>query len=593
MKVPDAIRGYCRHANGRSGFTNHVNQLWNRNRSPSNPCPKRVETCRNTFYTRPPHAAFSSSTTTSSQPEPRIRVRSNRRTNLIFGANTDVGKTIVSAGLTRACLANGHAVHYIKPLQSGGVDDQFIHKHAFPSTTDVSASKNLSTKVLFSWQTPSSPHVASRIEGLPCSDQEFWNALHSELTSTASIHDANGGEYRTTLIETAGGVLSPAAASPDNQSPKHARRPAAASSESDQENPFTWGWQPQADLYQPLLGQFPVVLVGDGKLGGISCTLSSLESLLLRGYDVAAVVFVETSEHSAHNAEALAEYAEGRHFRLRSGAGQSLLTHTSQSIVSLPPIPEDPHVPLHEWFASEQVSKSFAKLDRFLQSTWEGQVSDLQTMRRDGREVIWWPFTQHGKIESDDKVTLIDSASGDNYNVVANSHSAETLEGTSKATASSGLERVPMFDACASWWTQGIGHGESSMALSTAAAAGRYGHVIFPDVVHAPAVALSQKLVGPKGPGYPWAKRAFFTDNGSTGMEVALKMAMKTYQKRQGMTDKEAEEWHLDCIAQVDSYHGDTLAVMNMSEPSIFNKGQHPWYEPRGLFLEPPTIGRY
>jgi dethiobiotin synthetase/adenosylmethionine--8-amino-7-oxononanoate aminotransferase len=54
-----------------------------------------------------------------------------------------------------------------------------------------------------------------------------------------------------------------------------------------------------------------------------------------------------------------------------------------------------------------------------------------------------------------------------------------------------------MFDACASWWTQ-----ESVTAnrdeVIAAAAAGQAGHVIFPDVVHAPAVALSQSW---------WARR--------------------------------------------------------------------------------------
>ena len=58
-----------------------------------------------------------------------------------------------------------------------------------------------------------------------------------------------------------------------------------------------WGWTLQGDLYQPLLGHAPVVLVGDGRLGGISCTLSALESLLLRGYDVAAFSLGSARDH--------------------------------------------------------------------------------------------------------------------------------------------------------------------------------------------------------------------------------------------------------------------------------------------------------
>lgn len=47
-----------------------------------------------------------------------------------------------------------------------------------------------------------------------------------------------------------------------------------------------------------------------------------------------------------------------------------------------------------------------------------------------------------------------------------------------------------LVDACASWWTQGAGHGNPGMALAVAEAAGRYGHVIFPGNIHAPALEV-------------------------------------------------------------------------------------------------------
>jgi dethiobiotin synthetase/adenosylmethionine--8-amino-7-oxononanoate aminotransferase len=200
-------------------------------------------------------------------------------------------------------------------------------------------------------------------------------------------------------------------------------------------------------------------------------------------------------------------------------------------------------------------------------------------MRSSGREVIWWPFTQHGTIKDDSKVTLIDSASGDNFQVLTESSDKNSLESLSQ------------FDACASWWTQGLGHGESSLALAAAAAAGRYGHTIFPDVIHAPALKLSRLLVGPKGPGHGWASRVFFTDDGSTAMEVGIKMGMKTYQKWHDVSYEESKTTEWAVCAQQDCYHGDTLGVMDVAEPSVFNEGQHPWYEPKGLFLPTPTLG--
>lgn len=261
-------------------------------------------------------------------------------------------------------------------------------------------------------------------------------------------------------------------------------------------------------------------------------------------------------------------------FKLRCGDGRSLFSDSYASIISLPQIPPYPE-PLHDWYESPQVSETFEGFDNFLSESWSKHVAELQEMRAVARKTLWWPFTQHGNVEDDGKVTLIDSASGDNFQVV-----------TGKKDS---LVRDTMFDACASWWTQGLGHGESSLALASAAAAGRYGHVIFPDVVHAPALALSQRLIGPKGPGHGWANRVFFTDDGSTAMEVSIKMGFKTFQKWHGLKDSDFSS--LTVCAQKDCYHGDTLGAMDVAEPSVFNEGQHPWYEPKGLFLSTPTLG--
>ena len=59
----------------------------------------------------------------------------------VFGANTDVGKTVVSAGICRAGVMAGTKVHYIKPLQTGpeGFDAAFVQRYCPP----VSRSKHL------------------------------------------------------------------------------------------------------------------------------------------------------------------------------------------------------------------------------------------------------------------------------------------------------------------------------------------------------------------------------------------------------------------------------------------------------------------
>ena len=232
----------------------------------------------------------SSSSSSTRRTTSNIRVSANHRTHFIFGANTDVGKTVVAAGLARTCTADN--VYYIKPLQCGGSDEAFMKNHA----------PQVHAQTLFDWQTPTSPHFAARKEQYPKSDVEIHEALQAKLLEISSplnvesqaTSAAKTTTTTTTWIETAGGVLSPSAASPENNLAGHAR------------GHHEWGWKTQADLYQPLLGIAPVILVGDGRLGGISATLSSLEALIIRGYDIGGIVLIETGYE---NQLAIREYA--------------------------------------------------------------------------------------------------------------------------------------------------------------------------------------------------------------------------------------------------------------------------------------------
>jgi dethiobiotin synthetase/adenosylmethionine--8-amino-7-oxononanoate aminotransferase len=501
-------------------------------------------------------------------------------THLIFGANTDVGKTVLSTALVRASVHNNENVNYIKPLQCGGSDEQFVNKY-LDNTKNENDGCSFNTHTLHYWDMPASPHLASRTENKPASDDQVLSSVYNKLNEIHREYD-NGS---VVWIETAGGILSPSAASPLNKRPRHASDKELITmnnKDSQKESVSSWGWSTQGDLYQPL--HLPVILIGDGRLGGISVTLSALESLLTRGYDVHAIALIEDSaDLSGHgsNLPALKEYAS-RCMALRSGNGRALFKNIEKSIVSFPAVPSDLNIPLNDWFNSQQVMETSNLLKNHLCNEWENHVGSLEGLRNKGTKVLWWPFTQH-KSHDDEKVkaTLIDGASGDNFSIVQN---------VRKDSKDSSMERTSHFDACASWWTQGMGHGESSLGLAAAAAAGRYGHVIFPDVVHEPATELADRLVNSDiGPGQNWASRVFFTDDGSTAMEVAIKMGMKKFAHDRNL-DLGSKGITLTVCAQRDCYHGDTLGVMDVAEPSIFNEGQHPWYEPKGLFLAYPTV---
>lgn len=140
-----------------------------------------------------------------------------------------------------------------------------------------------------------------------------------------------------------------------------------------------------------------------------------------------------------------------------------------------------------------------------------------------------------------------------------------------------------MFDGSASWWTQGLGHGNPALSLAAAYAAGRYGHVMFAEAVHEPALALAEMLI--TGMGNKRLKRVFYSDNGSTGVEVGVKMALGAARARYGWAGEEK----VGVIGLKGSYHGDTIGAMDCSEPGVFNEKVE-WYEGKGAWLGSPGV---
>ncbi len=201
------------------------------------------------------------------------------------------------------------------------------------------------------------------------------------------------------------------------------------------------------------------------------------------------------------------------------------------------------------------------------------RISRLESMSATAAEKIWYPFTQQKHLTAD-KITVIDSAQGDYFH---------TLVPQTPAGGGSNALLQPSFDGSASWWTQGLGHGNPRLALAAAYAAGRYGHVMFAEAVHEPALALAETLLA--GMGNPRLGRAFFSDNGSTGTEVAVKMALRAARLRYGWGAAD----RLGVLGLQGSYHGDTIGAMDCSEPCVFNEKVE-WYEGKGFWFEYPTV---
>jgi adenosylmethionine-8-amino-7-oxononanoate aminotransferase len=117
-----------------------------------------------------------------------------------------------------------------------------------------------------------------------------------------------------------------------------------------------------------------------------------------------------------------------------------------------------------------------------------------------------------------------------------------------------------IIDAVSSWWVNLHGHANPRIAAAIAEQARKMEHVILAGFTHQPAEALAanlRKWVAPE------LTHLFFSDDGSTAVEVALKLAVQHYRNR-GRAGK------CEIVALEHGYHGDTAGAMSVSDDSPF-----------------------
>lgn len=150
---------------------------------------------------------------------------------------------------------------------------------------------------------------------------------------------------------------------------------------------------------------------------------------------------------------------------------------------------------------------------------------------------LWHPYTQHG--EAPPPVP------------VARAEGAYLYDTAGR----------PILDAVSSWWVTLHGHARPEIAAAVAEQARTLEQVIFAGFTHEPAARLAAELVEVLPPGLT---RVFLTDNGSTAVEVALKMALQLFRNR-------GEPRPL-VAALENAYHGDTFGAMSASARGVFTE---------------------
>ena len=122
-------------------------------------------------------------------------------------------------------------------------------------------------------------------------------------------------------------------------------------------------------------------------------------------------------------------------------------------------------------------------------------------------------------------------------------------------------------DAVSSWWTNLFGHAEPRIAQAIAAQAMTLEHVILAGFSHQPAVELAEKLlaIAPQQPSRAPLAKVFYADNGSAGVEVALKMAFHWFRNR-------GEDQRTKFVALENGYHGETIGALSVGDIPLYRR---------------------
>lgn len=140
-----------------------------------------------------------------------------------------------------------------------------------------------------------------------------------------------------------------------------------------------------------------------------------------------------------------------------------------------------------------------------------------------------------------------------------------------------GVDGSRYLDAISSWWVNLFGHAHPRISRAVAAQAMQLEQVMFAGFTHAPAVELAERLIGLSPPGLV---RCFYADNGSTCIEVALKMSFHFW-RNAGRPGKQR------FLALANSYHGETLGALAVGGVDIYRDTYAPLLMPVDFLPSP------
>jgi len=167
-------------------------------------------------------------------------------------------------------------------------------------------------------------------------------------------------------------------------------------------------------------------------------------------------------------------------------------------------------------------------------------VSRARILELDRRHV-WHPYTQMSAYMAGSEPLVVDRASGSRlYDFDGKSY----------------------IDANSSWWCASLGHDHPRLVAALREQLGRAPHVAFAGITHEPAALLAEALARRAPPGL---SRVFYSDNGSTAIEAALKLCLQ-YWYQNGRPERRR------FVALDSAFHGETLGATALGGVPVFRR---------------------
>jgi len=170
-----------------------------------------------------------------------------------------------------------------------------------------------------------------------------------------------------------------------------------------------------------------------------------------------------------------------------------------------------------------------------------GQEEKKRQLIADGLKSIWFPFTQMQEFTPDDVLVIADG----------------------KGALLRDVDGREYIDGVSSLWTNVHGHRKEQLDRAIKDQVDRIAHSTLLGLAHEPAIECARKLleIVPKG-----LTRVFYSESGSTSVEIALKMAFQ-YQKQAAGGDPRKTRF----ISFTNAYHGDTLGAVSVGGIDLFH----------------------